>query len=70
MNDATLICQAFGRVFRVPDHRFYLSDSGFGGYRSGIIIPFPNTRYYLQEWRDSGKLPECLIELYNLSTRE
>lgn len=66
MNDATLIRHALsGGKFRLPPDRYYVADAGFGIQR-GIVIPFPNTRYHLQDWRNADKPPESAKELYNL----
>ena len=48
INDASLIAQALGRSFQVPENRFYLADAGFGA-RDGIVVPFPRIRYHQQD---------------------
>lgn len=65
MADATLVHHAFAKGFHIPKDRFYLGDAGFGS-RKGILIPFPATRYHLQDWRDANNPPESAKELYNL----
>jgi predicted XRE-type DNA-binding protein len=65
IHDATLCDHAFAESFRVPQNRYYLADSGFG-LRQGILIPYSNVRYHLQDWRDAERPPETAKELYNL----
>ncbi len=64
INDATLIAQALGRSFRVPESRFYIADAGFEA-RDGIVVPFPGIRYHQQDWEDADVEPTTLKELYN-----
>jgi hypothetical protein len=40
-------------------------DAGFG-VRKGLVVPFPNVRYHLQDWRDADRRPRTKKELYNL----
>ncbi len=65
MNDASLLAQALGRSFAIPPHRYYLADAGFGT-RRGVIVPFANVRYHLQDWRNADNPPTTAKELYNL----
>ena len=43
MNDASLLGEAMTRSFRVPEHRYYVADAGFG-VKPGIVIPFSGVR--------------------------
>jgi hypothetical protein len=65
INDASLCTQAFARSFRIPEGRYYVADAGFG-YRNDMVLPFPNVRYHLQDWRNADVPPENKKELYNL----
>ena len=64
MNDASLMAQALGRSFRVPEHRFYIADGGFRS-RDGIVVPFPGIMYHQQDWKDAKVAPKTRKELYN-----
>ncbi len=65
INDASLLREALERKFHIPKNRFYLADAGFAQQR-GVIVPFPNVRYHLQDWRNAPNPPETAKELYNL----
>lgn len=66
MNDASLFVQTQkSRRFRIPSNRFFLGDAGFG-MAKGIITPYPNTRYHLQDWAAAERAPNTPKELYNL----
>ncbi|KAK5988464.1 hypothetical protein PT974_05378 [Cladobotryum mycophilum] len=65
LHDARLCRLAFLHGFRIPDGRCYLGDAGFG-IQPGLLVPYPNTRYHLQDWRDALNKPETKEELYNL----
>jgi hypothetical protein len=65
IHDNRLLREALSRSFRLPEARFYTADAGFG-QRRGIVLPYPNTRYHLKEWKDGGRRPETPEELYNL----
>ena len=56
LNDASLVRLALRRSFRVPQNRFYLDDAGFA-ITPGILVPYPNTRYHLDDWRRSANMP-------------
>jgi len=43
MNDASVLGEAMTRSFRVPEHRYYVADAGFG-VKPGIVIPFSGVR--------------------------
>ncbi len=64
-HDSTLCNIAFANGFRVPDGRYYLADAAFGGHQ-GIVVPFSNVRYHLEDWRNSDNPPQNSKELYNL----
>lgn len=65
VHDARLLTWAFNRGFHIPKNRYYLGDAGFGN-RAGIVIPFPRTRYHLQEWGPGNDAPNTPEELFNL----
>lgn len=65
MNDASLLGKAFSFGLSIPKGRYLLADAGFGS-TTGIIVPFPNVRYHLQDWREADKPIRTIKELYNL----
>ncbi|KAK6843921.1 hypothetical protein PG987_004781 [Apiospora arundinis] len=65
MHDNRLLAEALDRSFFLPEGRIFLADAGFG-QRRGIILPFPETRYHLQEWKRGNHAPSTPEELYNL----
>ena len=65
IHDASLCRMALARKFKIPDGRIYLGDAGFG-LQEGILVPYPNTRYHLQDWRNADRKPATKEELYNL----
>jgi hypothetical protein len=65
MHDNKLLAEALDRSFVLPEARIFLADAGFG-QRRGLILPFPETRYHLQEWARGGRAPETPEELFNL----
>lgn len=65
MSDASLAREALSRSFKIPESRFYLGDQGFG-IQKGILVPYPNVRYHLQDWEHSERQPMNSKELYNL----
>ena len=65
VNDATLLRHAVSKNLHIPEHRFYISNAGLGA-RPGLLLPYPSTRYHLNEWRDGGEAPKTKEELYNL----
>lgn len=67
ITDSTLASLALQGMhsFKIPPHRYYLGDSGFG-IRGGLVIPFANVCYHLQDWRDADNPPKDACELYNL----
>ncbi|CCE28468.1 uncharacterized protein CPUR_02155 [Claviceps purpurea 20.1] len=66
IGDATLIRIASTMDFQIPKGRFLLGDAGFGNTRRGLVCPYANTRYHLQEYRELDVRPETPEELYNL----
>lgn len=64
MNDRRLLTEALQRRFEVPEHRYYLGDSGFG-MRKICMVPY-NGLYHLQEFAISDRPPEDEKELFNL----
>ena len=65
INDSSLIRIAKTIDLRIPSARFYVADAGFGSSR-GILIPFPETRYHLQDWEAAARRPQRPEEIYNL----
>ncbi len=65
MNDSSILGVALGGGFVIPPHRYYIGDAGFGS-RPGVVVPFSDVRYHLQDWRNAENPPETAKELYNL----
>lgn len=65
VNDATLMRHALSKSFRIPKHRLYLGDAGFGA-QAGLLTPYPGVRYHLKEWGQGADAPATKEELYNL----
>lgn len=65
INDSSLIRIAKTINLRIPSARFFIADAGFGS-RRGILIPFLETRYHLQDWEAADHRPQNKKEIYNL----
>ncbi|KAG6201643.1 hypothetical protein E4U10_005750 [Claviceps purpurea] len=49
IGDASLVRIATMRNFNIPRGSFFIGDVGFGGIRRGIVSPYTQVRYHLQE---------------------
>lgn len=65
INDANLLGKTFFFGLSILKKKYFFANAGFG-FTTGIIIPFPNVRYYLQDWRKADKPIRTIKKLYNL----
>lgn len=64
LRDASLMRMALSRRFSVPEARFYHGDAGFS-IQKGILVPYTNVCYHLDDWNKAANKPQTPEELYN-----
>lgn len=67
LRDAAFLRIASGMRLNIPKGRFFVANTGFGIARRGIVCPFANTRYRVEEFAERGLQPKSPEELYNLT---